>query len=121
MDSPMDKIFIRNLKAETIIGTLPSERLEAQTVLINIELELNLAAAGKSDSLNDTVDYAALEKSVIEAVRKAKFYLLERLAGEVAAVCLRFSRIVRVIVTVDKPGALKYSNSVAVRIERSRH
>lgn len=115
----MDKIFIRGLKAETIIGTLPEERRKARPVLINIELEIDLMAAGESDSLDDTVDYAALERSIVERVRDTKFYLLERLAEEIAAVCLAYRRIVRVNVTVEKPGALKCSSCVAVQIERS--
>jgi FolB domain-containing protein len=115
----MDKICIRDLKVKTIIGTLPEERETAQKLRINIELDLHLKPAGESDDLNDTVNYAEIEDRVIEMAGKSKFYLIERFAEEVAAICLSYKKIMRAVVTIDKPKALRKSRSVAVQIERS--
>jgi FolB domain-containing protein len=116
----MDKIIISDLKVDTVIGTLPEERDKIQTLVINIELYLPLQKAGKSDDLFDSVDYSHIESQTIKMGKKAKFFLIERFAEEVADLCLEEKLISKVKVEVAKPGALKYSTKVAVSIERFR-
>lgn len=117
----MDKIIISKLKINTVIGTLPEERLKKQTLLLNLELSLSLEKAGKSDVLSDTVDYSQIESEIVAAAEQANFRLLERLAQEIADICLKRKLISRVKVEVVKPGALKHSENVAVCIERDNN
>ncbi len=116
----MDKIIIRDLALRAIIGTFPEERREKQDVIFNIELFCDLAPAGKSDRLDDTVDYKTLKKNIIAKVESSDFFLIERLAQSVADICLADKRILKVKVMVDKPAALRFCRSVAVEIEREQ-
>jgi FolB domain-containing protein len=116
----MDKITIRNLRVPAVIGTLPHERLTPQKLLFNLELYLDLAPAGDSDSLDDTVNYQEIARRIKELAAAGKFLLLEKLAAETAALCLQYQPVTRVIVTIDKPAALADAESTAVTIERYR-
>ena len=116
----MDKIIISDLRVDTIIGTLPEERKELQTLIINLELYLPLFRAGKSDDLFDSVDYWQIESQIVKMGEGSKFFLIERFAEEVAAICLEDEKLVHVKVEVAKPGALKHSVRAAVCIERTQ-
>ena len=116
----MDKIIIKCLKVKSIIGTLPEERQKKQEIEFNIELDCDLSAAGGSDDLNDTVNYQAVESDVLAMAEASSFLLLERLAEEAANICLKYELVKCAKVTIDKPGALKHSRSVAVCIERRK-
>ena len=115
-----ESVHLRDLRARCIIGTLPRERQTPQEVVLNIALRADLSAACRSDRLEDTLDYARIAQQVVEAVEGSSFFLLERLAEEVARVCLATERVDSVRVTVDKPGAVAACRSVAVDILRRR-
>lgn len=115
-----DKIQIRDLHLRCIIGTFEEERRAKQDVVINITLYADLKSAGRSDNLEDTVDYKTLKKRVIALVEDSSCRLIEHLAERIAEVCLGEARVRRVSVAVDKPGALRFARSVAVEIFRDR-
>lgn len=115
-----DMIEIKDLLLRTIIGINDGERRDRQDVVINLVLYTNTRAAGRSDDLHDTIDYRALTKRVIGLVEGSHFYLIERLAAEIASLCLEEGRLERVRVTVEKPGALRFARSVGVTLERGR-
>ena len=115
-----DKIHIRDLTLRCIIGIYPHERTEKQDVVLNIALEGDLSKAGRSDDIADTINYKTLKKKIIRLVEKSQFNLIEKLAEEVAKICLKDKMVHRVTVTVDKPGALRFARSVAVEITRGR-
>lgn len=115
----MDSMFIRDLEVRCTIGTRPHERETRQKILINIELACNLAPAGRSDRLRDTVNYSDLRHRIVGMAQGSSFLLLERLAEETARLCLADPRVLKVAVTVDKPAALAEARSAAVRIERA--
>ncbi|HOD48436.1 MAG TPA: dihydroneopterin aldolase [Candidatus Hydrogenedentes bacterium] len=119
-ESADDRIHIRDLMCRCIVGIYPEERRERQDVIINITMWADYRAACKSDDIADTVDYKAIKKQVIAMVEKSSFSLLERLAQEIAGICLENARVKCVAVTVDKPGALRFARSVAVEIVRQR-
>ncbi len=114
----MDKIYIHDLILRCIIGIYPQERSEKQDVVVNVIMECDLARAGQTDRIEDTVDYKSIKKEIIRLVEGSAFNLIEKLAAEVASVCLAASGVRRVTVTVDKPGALRFTRSVAVEITR---
>ena len=116
----MDRIFIRDVMVRCIIGIYPQERKEKQDVVINIVLVGDLRKAGLSDSIRDTINYKTIKKNVIKLVEKSEFNLIEKLADEVARICLKDKLVDQVTVTVDKPGALRFTRSVAVEVTRSR-
>ncbi len=115
-----DRIHIRDLEVRCILGVLPEERREKQDVVINITLYADLAKAGATDRIEDTVDYKSIKKAVLAAAEQSSYCLVEALAEKIAAVCLQDEKVARAVVSVDKPGALRFAQSVAVEIERSR-
>jgi dihydroneopterin aldolase/D-erythro-7,8-dihydroneopterin triphosphate epimerase len=116
----MDRIYIRDLALRCIIGLYPEERTNKQDVIINVIMETDLRASGKSDALEDTVDYKTIKLAILDFVESSRFNLIEALAEGIAAICLKNNRIQSATVTVDKPGALRFTRSVAVEVTRSR-
>ncbi|HSR30278.1 MAG TPA: 2-amino-4-hydroxy-6-hydroxymethyldihydropteridine diphosphokinase [Anaerolineae bacterium] len=115
-----DRIHIKDLLLRTIIGINDEERHNRQDVLINIELHASTHAAGASDDIADAVNYRTITKRVIALVEGSQFYLVEKMAAEIARICLKDPRVERATVRVEKPGALRFARSVGVEIERTR-
>jgi len=115
-----DKIYIRDLQVRCIIGVEPEERREKQDILINLVLYTDCKPAGMSDNINDALDYKKVKKTILKHIENSSFYLIEKLAEEIAHICLSFEKVAKVTVTVDKPGVLRFARSVAVEITRSR-
>lgn len=116
----LDRIHIRDLHLRCIIGIYDEERRDKQDLIINITMYADLRPAGKSDRLEDTVDYKAIKKQVIALVEESQCSLIEHLGDRIAEICLSEPRVQRAVVTVDKPGALRFARSVAVEIIRDR-
>ena len=117
-----DEIHINELLLRAIIGINGEERHDRQDVLINLVLFVDTRTAGRTDDIADTsVNYRTLTKRVISRVEESKFHLIERLAEEIAGLCLEEPAVERVRVDVRKPGALRFAKSVAVVIERGRN
>jgi len=116
----MDRIFLTALSAETIIGIYDWEREVRQRVEIDLDMWLDLEAATRSDSIDDTLNYKAVAKRVLGFVQESRFRLVEALAGEIARIVLAEFAVTRVRVTVHKPGAVRHSRDVGVIVERSR-
>lgn len=118
-----DVIELRGLRLVGICGALPEERDRAQPLELDVDVEVDLAAAGVSDALADTVDYGALCDVTATVVTGGAPQLLEHLAAEVAAaLCATDERVSAATVAVRKlrppvPHALASSG---VRIRRSR-
>ena len=116
----MDKIIITDLRARCIIGINKIERRRKQEVVINLSLYTDLAKAGKSDRLEDAVDYRAIKKKILAMVKSSHYDLVEALAAAVARLCLSDPAIKKVRVRVDKPSALRFAKSVGVEIIRRK-
>lgn len=116
----MDKIFLTALSAEAVIGIFDWERKVRQRIEIDLEMSIDLAAAARSDSIDDTLNYKSVAKRVHAFVEESRFQLIETLADHIARLVLAEYAIGRVRVTVHKPGAIRHSRDVGVVIERSR-
>ncbi|MCA9184360.1 MAG: dihydroneopterin aldolase [Pirellulaceae bacterium] len=115
-----DIVEIKDLLLRTIIGTNDDERINRQDVLINIKMTTDTRTAGQSDDIEHTVNYRTVTKQVIQLVEHSSFLLVERLAEEIAAICLQTPRVEAVRVSVEKPGAVRFARSVGVTIDRVR-
>lgn len=115
-----DEIRINGLFLRTIIGINDDEREHKQDVRINLTLFVDTRPAARTDNIADAVNYRAVTKQVIDLVENSRFFLVERMADEIARLCLREPRIEKVSVYVEKPAALRFAQSVGVAIERSR-
>ena len=116
----MDKIFINNLIARGIIGINDWEREKPQEIRINIVIFSDLEKAGELDDISKSVNYKTVAKKAIALAESAKRYTVEALASDIAALCLKETGVLKVRVRVEKPGAVRFSESVGVEIERSK-
>ena len=115
-----DRIELRGLRAMGTHGALPEEQFRAQPFEVDIDVVADLADAGRTDALHDTVDYGALAHAVERVVTRERFHLLERLAERIAEEVRADSRVTAVTVTVRKlrpPVAVDLA-SAAVTITR---
>lgn len=118
----MDLIQLRGLRVTGTHGVLPEEQARAQPFEIDLDVEADLRAAGTSDDLGETVDYAALAEAAARVVTSERHALLERVAERVAEEVLADPRAVTVTVTVRKlrPPVAVDLDHAAVRITRAR-
>lgn len=116
----IDQIQIKDLLLRTIIGINDEERRNRQDVLINLTLFADTRQASVSDDIADAVNYRTITKRIITLVENSHFYLVEKMVGEIADLCLENPQVKRVRVSVEKPGALRFARSVGVTIEKSR-
>ena len=114
----MDKIFIKDLEIETVIGIYEWEREVRQLISINIEMTVDTKKAARSDKVEDSLDYKKVCKRIISLTKHSKSKLIENLAHKIAETILSEFSASNVIVTVEKPGALRGSKSVGIVIER---
>jgi D-erythro-7,8-dihydroneopterin triphosphate epimerase len=119
-ESPLDRIVIRDLQFRCIVGVDREERMDKQDVVAQITLHTDLRKAGRTDAIEDTVDYRLLKKDILRMAEASRFYLIEALAESIADICLTRDRVVRVDVIVEKPGALRFARTVGVEIVRTR-
>ena len=115
-----DNIRIERLELDCLIGVNPWERLTKQRITIDITMDVDLSAAGRSDSIRDTVDYRVVAKAVAEEVNSSSYKLVEALAARLAEICMTNERVQSVEVTLRKPGAIRNATAVGVTIRRSR-
>jgi FolB domain-containing protein len=116
----MDKVFIKDLNARGIIGINDWERKKKQDILLNITLFTSLNKAGITDDISDSVNYRTIAKKVLSHAESAARFTVEALAHDLANICLEDQKVNKVIVRVEKPGAVRFASSVGVEIERSR-
>lgn len=114
----MDIIFLNDLKIETVIGIYDWEREIKQTVSINLEMAADIRRAAASDSIEDTLNYKAVAKRIIEFVGSSEFQLVETLAERIAGIVMTEFDVRWVRLRLNKPGAVRYASDVGVIIER---
>ena len=116
----MDKIFIKDLSARGIIGLNDWEREKPQEILINIILYTDIRAAGESDDIVHSVNYRTIAKKVLAHAETVGRLTVEALATDIARLCLEEKGVEIVTVRVEKPGAVRFSESVGVEIDRQK-
>ncbi len=116
----MDQIIISDLLARGVIGVNDWEREKPQEILINIVLFGDLRKAGSSDDLHDTINYRTIAKKVQAHAETARRFTVEALAADLARLCLEEPGVQKVRLRVEKPGAVRFSRSVGVEIEREK-
>ncbi|MGB5510580.1 MAG: dihydroneopterin aldolase [Woeseiaceae bacterium] len=116
----MDKIFLTELKVDTIIGIWEWERKIRQTVIIDLEMSADIAKAAATDSVEDTLNYKSVAKRIQGFVGDSSFQLVETLAERIAGIIREEFGVQWVKVRVNKPGAIRGSRDVGILIERGQ-
>ena len=116
----MDKVFIRDLRVRGILGIHDWERVTPREIVINVAMFTDTRRAGRSDDIVDCVNYSEMAKKIRAHAESAARMTVEALANDLARLCLQEPKVMKVIVRVEKPGAVPESTSVGVEVERER-
>lgn len=116
----MDKIFVRELRVETIVGIWDWERRMPQTVSIDLEMGADIRRAAQSDDIDATLDYRGVAKRVSSFVADSRYQLIESMAEGIAEVVMNEFSVPWIKVVIHKPGAVRGSKDVGVLIERGQ-
>jgi dihydroneopterin aldolase len=116
----MDRIFLRELRVETIIGIYDWERETRQFVSIDLEMPVDIRRAAATDDIADTLNYKKVAKRILGYVEASSFQLVETLIERIAEIIITEFDVDWVKVTLSKPGAIRNSRDVGVAIERVR-
>lgn len=115
-----DRIEIRGLSVQCVIGVRADERDREQPVQVELALTLDLGEAGRSARIADTVDYATVADELAAMLRFRRYKLLENAAEELAAMVLGVHpRVQQVELALSKPQALEHGRGASVAITRS--
>lgn len=118
-----DQIIIHEIQAFSRIGIYEFERELGQSLIISLDLELDLAKAARTNKLEDTIDYTAVSILVRKIAQEKEYFLLENLAHEIVIKLFEsFSLIENITLEIHKPiiNAEKFSGKVAIKIHRQR-
>jgi len=114
----MDIIYLHDLKIECVIGIWEWERRIRQTVIFDLDMAADIRRAAASDHIDDTLNYKAVAKRLLDFVGNSQFQLVETLAEKVAEILLAEFKLKWVRVRVNKRGAVRGAGDVGVIIER---
>lgn len=118
-----DRIFIKGLSLHAYHGVMAHEAKVGQSFTIDLDLDIDLSDAARSDKVVDTVSYDKVVDSAARAFCSQRFRLIEAAAGRVAdAVLAAFPRVRSIRVTIHKPHApiAATFSDVGVTLVRSR-
>lgn len=116
----MDKIFIKDLKVRGILGIRDWERVTPREIVINVTIYTDTRQAARTDNIADCVSYSDVARKIRTHAESAARMTVEALANDIAELCLQEPKVRKVVVRVDKPGAVPETASVGVEIERAR-
>ena len=117
----MDRILLEGMSFQGRHGVRPAERDHAQEFKVDVEVDCDLSEPGRTDRIEDTVDYTKVRAIAQEVIEGESQKLLEALAGRIAERVLRLPRVAAVSVQISKrPESMQPIDAAAVRINRTR-
>ena len=116
----LDRIHIHALRCRCVLGLYPEERHQVRDVLVNLTLYYKNSDSGKSDNINQTIDYAEVADEIQAHVKGTCYNLIESLSESIAGLLLKRQGILACRVTVVKTGVPNGAHSAAVEIIRER-
>ena len=111
------EINVSRLRLRTFIGFNEDERRKKQDVVIDLMIRYRLRDGVFEDQVADALDYKVVTKAVIDLVENGRFLLLEKLVADILAVCSEHPDVTFSRVTVDKPHALRFADSVSLTLD----
>ncbi len=115
----MDKVFLNDLKIDTIIGIYEWERNTKQTLQFDLEMDWDIRPAAASEDINDALDYDAMSKVIVSFVEQSNYQLIETLAEDLCQLLIKEFAIPKIKLTLTKPVKLHGQNYAKIVIERS--
>jgi len=114
----MDIIYLKALKIDTIIGIFDWERQIKQTVILDLEMATDIRQAASTDKIEDTLNYKAVAKRLVDFIQNSEFQLVETLAERISEIILTEFSVPWVRLQLNKPGAIRGARDVGIIIER---
>jgi dihydroneopterin aldolase len=114
-----DRIFLTGLRTECIVGIWDWERKVKQTVVVDLEMGCDIRKAAASDNIEDTLDYKAVSKRLLNFIGNSQYQLVEALTENIARVVITEFSVPWVRVRLNKQGAIRNSRDVGISVERS--
>ena len=118
----MDVIQLTGIRCYGYTGYLQEERFLGQWFEVDLRMTVDLAAAGQSDRIEDTLDYRSVITAVKEIISLSKFDLVEKLAETIIATVLSFDKVQQVELKLHKPGAPipDFGGKITIELTRSK-
>ncbi|MFC3120223.1 dihydroneopterin triphosphate 2'-epimerase [Agaribacter flavus] len=116
MNLDLAKIRIKNLRLRTYIGINEDEIKNQQDVIINITIHYDAKKATDTDNMEDALNYKTITKAIIRLVEDNRFSLLEKLTADVLDLAAAHPWVSYAEAEVDKPHALRFSDSVSLSL-----
>jgi len=113
-------INIKNLRLRTFIGFNPEEQEKQQDVVINAEIHYPASHLCLTDHVEGALNYKTITKQVIALVEDGRFKLLEKLVSDVLDICCEHDSVSYAKVTIDKPHALRFADSVSLTLSKRK-
>jgi len=120
LQRPLSRIHIKDLRLRTFIGFNDEEQRKRQDVVVNIRIDYDALPAAQGDAVAEALDYKTITKEVIAHVEDNRFLLLEKLVNDLVEIAMAHRPAVQAEVEVDKPHALRFSDSVSLTMSASR-
>ena len=115
-----DTIFLEGLEVRTVIGVEAWEREEPQTVVLDLELACDATLSARSDDVHDALNYRTVAKAALAFGAASSFHLVETFAERLAAHLMTTCGVGWIKMRLSKPGAIRFSRTVGIQIERGR-
>ncbi|AXT37388.1 MULTISPECIES: dihydroneopterin triphosphate 2'-epimerase [Alteromonas] len=116
MNFNLATIKIKNLRLRTYIGINEDEIKNKQDVVVNVKIDYDAEKATNTDDMSDALNYKTITKAIIKLVEDNRFSLLEKLTADVLSIASEHSSVRYAEVEVDKPHALRFSDSVSLTL-----
>jgi len=114
----MDIVYLHGLTVDCVVGLWDWERAITQKVTIDLDMGKDISIAARSKNLDDTLNYKAVSKHVVDLVVEGKFELVETMAEDIAAALKSEFDVQWCRVRINKMGAVRGARDVGVIIER---
>ena len=117
----MSTISLVDLEITCIIGILPNERVKEQTVLLDIDLDIDIGGSTFADDINETIDYTIIAEMATQLAISKKYKLIESFCFDLTNLFLATFKIIQKSnITVKKPNALSKAKYAIFSMEKSR-
>jgi 7,8-dihydroneopterin aldolase/epimerase/oxygenase len=118
----MDVIQLTGIRCYGYTGYLPEERFLGQWFEVDLRMGVDLAPAGQSDRIEDTLDYRSVIAAVKDIISTSKFDLVEKLAETTIAAVLSFDKVRHVELKLHKPGAPipDFGGKITIELTRTK-
>ena len=117
----MNTISIVDLEVTCIIGILPNERVEEQTLLLDINLDVDIGDSAFVDEIDETIDYTIIADMATKLAVTKKYNLIESFCRDLNNLFLEtFQAIKKTRISVKKPNAIPKAKYATFTMGKTR-